>query len=389
MKVGIVGLPRSGKTTLFRLLTGTQASSRQDSVGMAKVPDQRVDFLTGMFKPKKTIYAQIEVIDLAGADMGDKGFAKMINPMRNVDALVNVVRCFDSLETGESATPVSDASALTDELILADMALAETRVNRLESAKKRTSEEEAELLLMKKLVNEFGEGRSMREISLSEEEKESLRGFGMLSLKPVVIVANMSDEQFSNGEYPDKDKLNLYCKERDIPFVELAAQIEVEISQLPEDERGMFMEEYGIDETGVHKVARAIYSSLGMISFFTVGEDEVRAWPIADGTVAKKAAGKIHTDIEKAFLTLMIQCLKGNDQLFFTTHNTDILDLPLPKHTFTFFKKDTNDDMETIKCINVSDFLKRSTDSVKNAAENDLFSVAPSMELIYELEKLK
>ena len=97
----------------------------------------------------------------------------------------------------------------------------------------------------------------------------------------------------------------------------------------------------------------------------------------------------IHTDIEKAFLTLMIQCLKGNDQLFFTTHNTDILDLPLPKHTFTFFKKDTNDDMETIKCINVSDFLKRSTDSVKNAAENDLFSVAPSMELIYELEKLK
>ena len=302
MKVGIVGLPRSGKTTLFRLLTGTQASSRQDSVGMAKVPDQRVDFLTGMFKPKKTIYAQIEVIDLAGADMGDKGFAKMRNPMRNVDALVNVVRCFDSLETGESATPVSDASALTDELILADMALAETRVNRLESAKKRTSEEEAELLLMKKLVNEFGEGRSMREISLSDEEKESLRGFGMLSLKPVVIVANMSDEQFSNGEYPDKDKLNLYCKERDIPFVELAAQIEVEISQLPEDERGMFMEEYGIDETGVHKVARAIYSSLGMISFFTVGEDEVRAWPIADGTVAKKAAGKIHTDIEKGFI---------------------------------------------------------------------------------------
>jgi len=313
VKVGIVGLPRCGKTTLFRLLTGTQASSRQDSVGMAKVPDGRIDFLTSMFKPKKTIYAQIEIVDLAGADMGDKGFAKMINPMRNVDALVNIVRCFDSLETGETATPVSDASALTDELILADMALAETRVNRLESAKKRTAEEGCELVLMKKLVNEFGEGKSMREISLSDEEKERLRGFGMLSLKPVVIVANMSDDQFSKGDYPDKEKLNNYCSEKNIPFVELAAQIEVEISQLPQEERGIFMEEYGIQETGIHKVARAIYSSLNMISFFTVGEDEVRAWPIPNGIVAKKAAGKIHTDIEKGFIraeTLAYEDLK-------------------------------------------------------------------------------
>ena len=297
MKVGIVGLPRSGKSTIFGLLTGIMNQSRQDSKGMFKVPDDRIDLLTGMFNPKKTVYAQMEIVDLPGLEIGDKAFAKMIAPMRNVDSLLCVVGAYE----GE-ANPAMDASAFSDELILADMALAENRIAKLETSKKRTPEEDSELSLMKRLSDEFAEGKSIRQLSLSDEEIDSLRGYGMLSLKPLLMVANLSDIQFSNKGYQNKDELVSFCSDRNIVLIELSAQTEMDISQLPEEEREVFFEEYGIEETGLQKVAQAVYASLGMISFFTVGEDEVRAWPIVNGTNAKRAAGKIHTDIEKGFI---------------------------------------------------------------------------------------
>lgn len=305
MRVGLVGHPRSGKTTLFRLLTGADASGKQDvSVGSARVPDERIDFLSDMFRPKKTTYARIELVDLTGvrADRPDgKGFARLVNHMRTVDALIHVVRAFEALEDGD-ANPLADASALTDELIIADMAVAETRMERLRTSRKRTADEDVELALMERLSAELGEGRRLREIELAPDEVERLRSYGLLSFKPVVIVANMSEGHLASGQYPGREALQAHCDEHGIPLVELAAQVEAEIAELPEPDRKELMAEYGIDVTGVEQVARAVYDSLGLISFFTVGEDEVRAWPIARGTVARRAAGKIHSDIERGFI---------------------------------------------------------------------------------------
>ncbi len=309
-------MPGAGKTTVFRLLTGGNPSGRQDaSIGMAKVPDARIDILTGMFKPRKTTYAQIEVVDLAGgvglglarsgADYNGRararGISLLINHMRTVDALVNVVRTFETAE-GEPASPVADAASLNDELILADMAMAEARVERLRSSRKRTADEDHELELMELLAAEFGEGRGLREIELTKDDQDRLRGYGLLSVKPVIVAANMSEEQFQSGGFAEEAQLQGYCDERHIPYVRLCAGIEADISELPPDERVAFMDAYGIASTGVERVSGAVYERLGLVSFFTVGEDEVRAWPITAGTHARHAAGKIHSDIEHGFI---------------------------------------------------------------------------------------
>ncbi|HON42877.1 MAG TPA: DUF933 domain-containing protein [Bacillota bacterium] len=316
MKVGIVGMPWAGKTTVFRLLTGGNPGGKQDaSIGMAKVPDARIDVLSEMFRPRKTTYAQIEVVDLAGgAGLGlgriaaddngrarARGISLLVNHMRTVDALIHVVRTFESAD-GEPARPVADAASLNDELILADMAIAEARVERLRLSRKRTSDEDRELELMELLAAEFVEGRGLREIELAKGDQDLLRGYGLLSVKPVVLAANMSEEQFQSGGFVDEIQLQGYCDERHIPYVRLCASIEADISELPPDERIAFMDAYGIESTGVERVSRAVYECLGLVSFFTVGEDEVRAWPIAVGTNAKHAAGKIHSDIEHGFI---------------------------------------------------------------------------------------
>lgn len=307
-------MPGAGKTTVFRLLTGGNPSGRQDaSIGMAKVPDARIDVLSGMFKPRKTTYAQIEVVDLtggagparSGADYNGRararGISLLINHMRTVDALVHVVRTFESVD-GEPAAALRDAASLNDELILADMAIAEARVERLRSSRKRTADEDHELELMEVLAAEFGEGRGLREIELAVDDRDRLRGYGLLSVKPMIVVANMSEEQFQAGAFADETQLHGYCNERHIPYVRLCASIEADIFELPADERGAFMDAYEISSTGVELVSRAVYESLKLVSFFTVGEDEVRAWPIAAGTHARHAAGKIHSDIEHGFI---------------------------------------------------------------------------------------
>ena len=316
MKVGIVGMPGAGKTTVFRLLTGGNPGGRQDaSIGMARVPDARIDVLSEMFKPRKTTYAQIEVVDLAGGvglglrrsaadDNGRaraRGISLLINHMRTVDALIHVVRTFETAD-GEPRSPVADAASLNDELILADMAIAEARVERLRSSRRRTADEDRELELMESLAAEFGEGRGLREIELAGDDQNRLRGYGLLSVKPVVLAVNMSEEQFQAGGFAEGAQMQEYCEERRIPYVSLCASIEADISELPPDERTAFMEAYGIVSTGVERVSRAVYDSLGLVSFFTVGEDEVRAWPVVAGINAKHAAGKIHSDIEQGFI---------------------------------------------------------------------------------------
>ena len=304
MKVGIIGKGASGKTTLFRLLTGKADSGRQEAaIGMARVPDKRIDELSAMFKPKKTTYAQVEALDLAGSGsegMDKKALIRFVNHMRTMDALINVVKAFDREDGGKSA--YADAIHATDELILADMATAEVRVERLSSQKKRTPEEDAELDLMTRLSGELGEGKSLRQVALSADDRQRLIGYGLLSVKPIIMCVNLGEGELLEGKYEGIEKVREHCSSYSIPLVELCAGVEAEMAELDEADRAQLMADYGISESGVGKIARAVYEGLGLISFFTVGEDEVRAWPIPAGINAKGAAGKIHTDIEKGFI---------------------------------------------------------------------------------------
>lgn len=318
MRVGIVGMAGAGKTTVFRVLTGGAGagSGKQDSaMGVARVPDERIDVLARMFKPKKVVYAQIEAVDVAGMSLGQapdaggpdprakaRALTVLTNNMRNCDALVVVVRVFSSAQLGE-VRAVADVASLGDDLILADMAIAEGRRDRLAAQRRRTPEEEAELGLMKKLCDGFEAGLGIRQLGLGDEELAGLRGYGLLSLKPMVVAANLGEEQYtSGGDYPGRAELAAWCVEREIPLVALCAEIESEIAELPEADREALMKEYGITHTGVEQLSKAVYQGLGLISFLTVGEDEVRAWPIRRGFTARQAAGAIHTDIERGFI---------------------------------------------------------------------------------------
>lgn len=315
LKIGLIGLPLTGKTTCFNLLTsakaltGNYSGKTETNLGVSRVPDKRIDFLSGLFQPKKTSYAQIEFVDIAGLTAsreGQKsGAGKFLNDVRNCDALVHVLRAFGNPEvvhvTG-ALNPAKDLEAVEMELLFADFELVDKRIERIKTGKKITKENQEELVLLEKCYQALEAGSFISDVELSDEERISLRNYSFLTDKPRLAVVNLDDEQLGNKTYPHSEELSQSCREKNIPLLEISAQMELEISELDEEDKRIFMADLGLEETGIELLARNVYSHLGLISFFTVGEDEVKAWTIPAGLNAREAAGKIHSDIERGFI---------------------------------------------------------------------------------------
>jgi hypothetical protein len=310
MRLGIIGLPQSGKTTLFNALTrGTQptgqASGRMEvHTAVVDVPDPRVDRLSAMFVPKKTIYAKVTYADIAGLDASaaKSGIAgTLLNQLTQMDGFIHVLRAFDSENVPHpsgSVDPQRDLLAMDSEFILNDMISIERRQERLsEELKKGGGRDKAiiqrEAALFERLHATLSEEIPLRDIEISAEEERMLTGFGLLSRRPVLVVVNQSEGQ-KMPEMP-------YAHKRS-QVVGLQGELEMEISQLPADEAAVFLQEYGIEEPSLNRMIRLSYDLLGLQSFFTVGPDEVRAWTVHRGATAPEAAGEIHTDLQKGFI---------------------------------------------------------------------------------------
>jgi ribosome-binding ATPase len=309
MKIGLIGLPRSGKTTLFNLLTGAGvATSRYDTgraelhTGVAQVPDPRVDRLSALFKPKKTTFATFEVVDLAGIAKGERSGLDT-KEFRNADALLHVVRAFDDPAL-PAPDPRRDVADLETELILADLEVIERRLERLEASikKRRTDVEVKEQEILQRLKGELESERALRAV-VSADDARAIRGFTFLSQKPILHCVNLDEGSLTDGpRVAEKFGLQAVASRPHTRVGWVSAVIEAEIAQLGGDEQAAFLADLGLKEPALHRLLQDCYTLLGLVSFFTVGEDEVRAWPIPRGTRAQDAAGTVHSDIARGFI---------------------------------------------------------------------------------------
>ncbi|HHV15005.1 MAG TPA: redox-regulated ATPase YchF [Gelria sp.] len=315
MQLGIIGLPLVGKTTVFELLTESSDknhSSHRANLGMARIPDSRVDFLSDMYKPKKTTYAQLEVIDIPGLVPGaEKTASVFLDSVRRADALLHVVKVFenDAAPTlNNEINPIRDIETINYELLLADLDLIEKRIDRINANKKKNNFL-SELRLLERLKETLEEEIPLAAVPLDSEEQDILASYQFLTTKPILICLNISEDDLISKAYQQREQVLEYTAHRNLPVVEISAGIERELAELEGNEKEIFMKELGIEESGIVKISQSMYSRLGLISFFTVGEDEVKAWTIEEGTVARKAAGKIHSDIERGFIRAeVVEC---------------------------------------------------------------------------------
>jgi hypothetical protein len=308
MQVGILGFSKAGKTTLFNLLTGADEQTGKFSasggthVGVATVPDRRLEQLRDLFKPRRFVPAAVTFIDIPGVSKGDGAESLDLARLREADALMHVVRAFEDPELVHpegSVNPARDVENLDLELILADMDLVSRRLATLEKAKKRglDNEEQAERALLADVVLPALEAeKPLRDVGLEADDERRLRGFQLLSAKPMLVVINVDE-----GRLAGADATELIGREGGEAIV-VSASIEQEIAQLEGDEQTELLAELGLEEPSLNRLIRASYGILGLISFFTVGEDEVRAWTIRRGTVARRAARVIHSDLERGFI---------------------------------------------------------------------------------------
>ncbi|HHW06437.1 MAG TPA: redox-regulated ATPase YchF [Clostridia bacterium] len=316
LSCGIVGLPMVGKTTLFNLLTKAGLATSEYMTGktnthtqLAQIPDERVDFLAQLYKPKKVTYATLEVTDVPGlvrgASQGMGSGNEFLSAVQEADALIHVVRAFNNgqvMHVEGSIDIIRDLETINLELLFADLQLIEKRISRINQGKKKGKENAMELSALEKLQQAFENEIPLSQIQLTEEERESLRHMRFLTAKPMIIVVNVDEEQLTNQDYPQREAVRAYAREKGLPLLEVCLKAEVEIDELDPEDRAEFMGELGIAEPGVKRIAKTVYEHLGLISFLTVGEDEVKAWTITKGLNAKQAAGKIHSDIERGFI---------------------------------------------------------------------------------------
>jgi hypothetical protein len=296
MKIGLVGFPSSGKSTVFGALTGLAvdtgyaAARDKANVGVVKVPDSRVDALAELYQPKKITYAEVVFTDLGGEGLE----RKTLNAMREVDALCQVVRAFPDA-SGDAPQPMVEIAGLETETILADLELVERRVERL--ARDRSNPRELDLL--KRIQSHLESEQALRDFELSEEEDRMIAGYALLTQKPLLLVINVDEADVGSEISPD---IAAFANQRGLGVVALSAQIEMDIAGMPEAEQVEFLNSIGLEEPARVRFIQAAYALIDLVSMLTGGPDECRAWPIARGSRAVRAAGKIHSDIERGFI---------------------------------------------------------------------------------------
>ncbi len=308
MKLGIIGLPQSGKTTIFNALTRASQPTDMSSgkmemhTGVVDVPDPRVDALVEFYQAKKTVYAKVTYVDIAGLGSGNQGAisGSLLNQLSQMDGFIHVARCFEDENVPHVLTsidPARDIANMDAELLLNDQIKVESKLSRLQEDGRKggrdKGEIERELKLFEKLNETLMNETPLRELTLSEDEERLIQGYGFLTRKPMLVVLNLAEGQAA----PQID-----TSTTDYKMIPLQGKIEMEIAQLPEEEAQVFLDEYGIEEPGLNRMIRESYEVLGLFSFFTAGEKEVHAWTEHVGATAPEAAGTIHSDMQKGFI---------------------------------------------------------------------------------------